>query len=162
MNDEKSEQDLDELLTRHLGVCLDGQRGRAAAAFRARQAARLARRRWWIGSGAAAAAMAAALAVAWVMLGGGGGDGDAARDMKVKPDEWAIKDAAVEVAPPMVQSATWSPVRDEGLAVVDDQPVRQLRRQIVEEVEWYDARDGAMVRTRVPRQQVILIGLRTD
>jgi hypothetical protein len=159
MNGEKSEQDLDELLTRHLGACLDGQRGRAAAAVRAAQAARLARRRWWIGSGAAAAAMAAGLAVAWVMLGGGSHTG---RDVKVKPDEWVIKDAAVEVAPPMVQSATWSPVKDEGLAVVDNQPVRQLRRQIVEEVEWYDAKDGAMVRTRVPRQQVILIGLRTD
>jgi hypothetical protein len=66
------------------------------------------------------------------------------------------------VVPPMVQSAVWSPVKDEGLAVVDNQPVRQWRRQVVEEVEWYDAKDGAMVRTRMPRQEIILIGLRTD
>ncbi len=152
---EKSEHDLDELLSRHLGACLDGQLGRAAKAFRAEQASRLARRRWWIG-GSAAAAMAAGLALAWFVIGGRLG-----HDLKVKPDEFVI-DAPVAVAPPMLQSATWSPVKDDGLTVLDDQPVRQLRRQIVEEVEWYDAKDGAMVRTRTPRQQIILIGLRTD
>ncbi|MDB5321718.1 MAG: hypothetical protein JWN40_3349, partial [Phycisphaerales bacterium] len=45
---EKSEHDLDELLGRHLGACLDGQLGRAAAAFRAERALRSARRRWWV------------------------------------------------------------------------------------------------------------------
>ncbi|MDB5319458.1 MAG: hypothetical protein JWN40_1089, partial [Phycisphaerales bacterium] len=89
--------------------------------------------------------------------------GRLAHDGGVKPGgELAVSEIPVAVAPPMVQSATWSPVKDDGLTVVDDQPVRQWRRQIVEEVEWYDAKDGAMVRTRMPRQQIILIGVRTD
>ena len=154
---ERSEQELDELLSRHLGACLDGQLGRATAAFRAAQrgSRRAAQWRWWAGG---AVGIAAGVAVAWMMMGGRMPHGS-----NTKPEEQvAVNSLNTPVVPPMVQSASWSPVKDEGLAVVDDQPVRQLRRQIVEEVEWYDAKDGAMVRTRMPRQQIILIGLRTD
>jgi hypothetical protein len=154
---ERSEQELDEILRRHLGACLDGQMGRAAAAFRAEQRASrgAVRWRWWAGG---AVGIAAGVAVAWMVIGGRMPHGS-----NVKPEiSVAVGDLKTDVVPPMVQSASWSPVKDDGLAVVDDQPVRQLRRQIVEEVEWYDAKDGAMVRTRMPRQQIILIGLRTD
>jgi hypothetical protein len=153
---EKSEQDLDELLRRHLGACLDGQLGRAAAGFRAAERAEraaAARWRWWIGG---ASGIAAGLAIAWMMFANRLPQG-----LISKPG-LAVNGVSADAVPPMVQSATWSPVKDDGLAVVDDQPVRQWRRQIVEEVEWYDAKDGAMVRTRMPRQQIILIGLRTD
>ena len=62
----------------------------------------------------------------------------------------------------MVQSATWSRVKDDGMTVLDDRPVRRLRRSIVEEVEWYDAKDRAMVKTTMPRQQIILIDAPAD
>jgi hypothetical protein len=154
---EKSEQDLDELLRRHLGACLDGQLGRAAAGFRAAERAErpaaAARWRWLIGG---VTGIAAGVAIAWMMFANRLPHG-----LISKPG-LAVNGVSADAVPPMVQSATWSPVKDDGLAVVDDQPVRQWRRQIVEEVEWYDAKDGAMVRTRMPRQQIILIGLRTD
>lgn len=154
---ERSEHELDELLGRHLGACLDGQLGRATAAFRAaeraeRRTAAAARWRWWAGG---AVGVAAGVAIAWMMFANRLPHGSIS-----KPD--LVTDMSTAAVPPMVQSTTWSPVKDDGLAVVDDQPVRQWRRQIVEEVEWYDAKDGAMVRTRMPRQQIILIGLRAD
>ncbi len=149
---EKLDQDLDELLKRHLGACLDGQLGRAAAAFAAARAPR--RSRLWLGT-LAGASVAAGLAAAWLILGN-----HLSRDKSVSPVSEVPSD--VDAAPPMVQSATWSRMKDDGLAVLDDQPVRQLHRQIVEEVEWYDAKTRATVKTRMPRQQIILIGLRTD
>jgi hypothetical protein len=154
---EKSEQDLEELLSRHLGACLDGHLGRATAAFRAaeREARRPAARwRWWAGG---AVGIAAGVAVAWMIFANRLPHGPIS-----KPGEQVVVNDLNTEVPPMVQSAVWSPVKDEGLAVVDNQPVRQWRRQVVEEVEWYDAKDGAMVRTRMPRQEIILIGLRTD
>jgi hypothetical protein len=63
---------------------------------------------------------------------------------------------------PIARSTTWTPVTDDGTAMVDDRPVRQLRRQIVDELEWYDTRDNATVWRRMPREQFILIGVQTD
>ena len=150
---ERSEHELDELLSRHMSACLDGQLGRATAAFRAaeREARRPARWRWWAGG---AVGIAAGLAVAWMMIS----------RVPHGPVHRPVEQIASSdyIVPPMVQSAVWSPVKDEGLAVVDDRPVRRWRRDIVEEVEWYDAKDGALVRTRMPRQEIILMGLRTD
>jgi hypothetical protein len=150
---EKLDQDLDELLKRHLGACLDGQLGRAAAAFAAERAPR--RSRWWLGT-LAGASVAAGLAAAWLILGN-----RLSPDRIVSPVDGIVQ-SDPETMPPMVQSATWSRMKDDGLTVLDDQPVRQLHRQIVEEVEWYDAKTRATVKTRMPRQQIILIGLRTD
>jgi hypothetical protein len=150
---EKLDQDLDELLSRHLGACLDGQLGRAAAAFAVERAPR--RSRWRLGM-LAGASVAAGLATAWLLLGN-----RLSPDKIVSPVDGIVQ-SDPETMPPMVQSATWSRMKDDGLAVLDDQPVRQLHRQIVEEVEWYDAKTGATVKTRMPRQQIILIGLRTD
>jgi hypothetical protein len=150
---EKSDRELDELLGRHLGGCLDGQLGRAAAAFGAELRATSPRRTWarWASAGAA---VAAGLAVAWLV------GHRAAPHQNVTP-EVVISNSADE-APPMVQSASWSRMVDDGTAVVDDRPVRRLRRKVVEEVEWYDAKAGATVRTTMPRQQIFLIGMKTD
>jgi hypothetical protein len=152
MND-KSDQDLDELLSRHFHSCLDGQLGRASAAFQREVDAR---QRWrpWLAVGAA---LAACLAAAWAMY---------AHRPAPRPDIAIVtsatapaEDAAIT---PVVQSATWSRMVDDGAAVVDGQPVRQLRRKLVEEIEWYDAKDGAVVRQTVPQQQFFLIGMQTD
>ena len=67
-----------------------------------------------------------------------------------------------ESVPPMVQSASWSKMMDDGTTLVDARPMRKMRRKIVEEVEWYDARDGAMVKTTIPRQQIFMIEIKTD
>ena len=69
---------------------------------------------------------------------------------------------AEDTVTPVLQAATWSRMMDDGAAVVDGQPVRQLRRKVVEEIEWYDAADGAVVRQTVPQQQIFLIGMQTD
>lgn len=151
MND-KSDQDLDELLSRHLHACLDGQLGRASAAFQHELGVRT---RWrpWIAIGAA---LAACMALGWVMYG-----------QRPAPKSDVVI-ATTSTAPaedpvtPVVQSATWSRMVDDGAAVVDGQPVRQLRRKLVEEIEWYDAKDGAVVRQTVPQQQYFLIGMQTD
>jgi len=144
------ERDLDELLSRHLHASLDRQLGRASAAFATHQ---LRRRRLWMAL--SAAAMAAGVAVAWIVVGGRLTPHPTTPD---KPD-LVIQDTA---PPPMVQSATWSRVKDDGMTVLDDRPVRRLRRSIVEEVEWYDAKDRAMVKTTLPRQQIILIDAPAD
>ena len=51
---------------------------------------------------------------------------------------------------------------DDGPTLVDDRPVRQLRRKVVEETEWYDAESNALIKTTQPRQQVFLIDMKTD
>lgn len=151
MND-KSEQDLDEMLSRHFHTCLDGQLGRASAAFRQEMAVRSPWRSWT----AAGAALAACLALAWAFYGH-----RPAPEVVIGPTH---PTPTVDEAPvtPVVQSATWSRMVDDGAAVVDGQPVRQLRRRVVEEIEWYDAKDDAVVRQTVPQQQFFLIGMQTD
>ena len=151
---EMSEREIDELLTRHLGACLNGQLGRAEAAF-AREPNRPTpgRLRLWL---SAVGAVAAGIAVAWFTV--------VPRPEKV-PDAVTGQEpsiAVVDPAPPMLQSAAWSKVVDDGCGVVDDRPVRRLRRRVVEEIEWYDAKAGAVVRTTQPRQQVFLIGMKAD
>jgi hypothetical protein len=152
-----SDEDLESLLTLHLNASLDGQLGRAAAAFVAATgpaSSHASRRGRWVFWASGAASIAAMVAVAWVTVG---------HPLRKKVEHApTVGPVAVNDLPPMVQSTSWSGVVDEGLAVVDEQPVRRLRRDIVEEVEWYDAKDGAVVKTRVPRQQFFLIGLKTD
>jgi hypothetical protein len=151
----KLDQDLDELLGRHLAERLDGQLGRAAAAFREAGARR--RPGWgrlllW----GAGAAVAAGLAVAWLIFWAP----EAARHNA--PPREVVMNPAEPAEVPIARSTTWTPVTEDGTAMVDDRPVRQLRRQIVDEVEWYDAREKATVRRRMPREQFILIGVQTD
>jgi hypothetical protein len=154
---DKSDHDLDELLKGHLAACLDGQLGRSALAFRAQQSPRRLLGRRGLLAGAALAAGLVIAAMTWALLARQGTNGH-----RISPPHEVVMGSKIDTAPPMVQSTTWSPVTDDGLAVVDDQPVRRLRRQIVDQVEWYDARDGAMVTRRMPREQLILIGVQTD
>lgn len=143
------DEELDLLLKTHLPAQLDPQLGRSVAAFRQSQAPRRTIG-WWIAAGSA---VAAGVLLA-VLLNHG------PRQTSV-PQPLAKKMLPEEV-PTIVQSAKWSRLEDDGLAMVADQPARQLRRQVVDEVEWYDPRRKATVRTTVPRQQIILIGMKTD
>jgi|SRR5687768_261547 len=154
---ERLEQDLEieRLLEGHLEKCLGAQLGRARLAFA--EETRRGRRRWvWLSAGAS---MAAGLAIAWGLLGHRGGTPGT-------PDR---ADPVVATVPnsilgprPAVQAASWSGFKDAGTVVVEDQPMRQWKRTVVEEVQWYDADSDAVVKTRTPREQVYFIGMRTD
>jgi hypothetical protein len=154
MTDKLDEDDLlDEMLGAHLRSCLDGQLGRSQAAFGRELESRRRLRLWaWAG-----AAVAASLAVAWLVLGTGR---SAAPTQVVHSTQ--TPPHAEDTVTPVLQAATWSRMMDDGAAVVDGRPVRQLRRNVVEEIEWYDAKDGAVVRTTVPQQQIFYIGMPTD
>jgi hypothetical protein len=151
MND-RLEQDLDEMLSRHLHACLDGQLGRAALALRHELSPRPRWRLWT----AAATAIAAGLAVAIIVI--------AHRTPlpKIVKDPTEVSPPIVEAAVPVVQSATWSKLTDDGTTLVDDRPMRRMRRKVVNEVEWYDAKNGATIRTTQPQQQIYLIELKTN
>lgn len=143
------DEELDVLLKSHLSAQLDGQLGRSVAAFRESRAPRRTVA-WWLAAGAA---VAAGVLLAALLNREPG--------PTTTPPPLA-KNTLPEEAPTIVQSATWTRLEDDGLAMVADQPARQLRRQVVDEVEWYDPRRKATVRTTVPRQQIILIGMKTD
>jgi hypothetical protein len=76
--------------------------------------------------------------------------------------EISIASLPTDDVPPMLQTATWSKVMDDGLGLVNDRPVRRLRRKVVEEVEWYDANSKAVVKCTQPEQQLFLIDMKTD
>jgi len=152
MTDKSDEDLLDDLLGAHLRSCLDGQLGRAPLAFEREVESRRRLRLW----ACAGAALAACLTVAWLAMGSRPPTPTQVTQTGSQP---AHPDDAVT---PVLQAATWSRMIDDGAAVVDGRPVRQLRRNVVEEVEWYDAKDGAVVRTTVPQQQIFYIGMPTD
>jgi hypothetical protein len=157
---EMTDEDLDRLLTGHFRGCLDGQVGRAAAAFRHERRQAPARRvGLWLSI--AGAAVAAGVAVVFGAFNTRQPAPTVAQDPQ--PEVTPLKQfATADEPPPMVQSTTWSGVMDDGLGLVDDRPVRRLRRKVVEEVEWYDAKSNAVVKTIQPRQQVFLIDMKTD
>ena len=106
-----------------------------------------------------AAAIAAGIAIAWGLVS----------SWLSNPSSSPSTPAPINVAQdvqrsdsPITQSASWSRVMDDGLGLVDKRPVRQFRRNIVEEVNWYDPRTQARVRQTTPRQEIFLIGVQTD
>jgi hypothetical protein len=154
MND-LSDREIEDLLARHYGACLDGQLGRAAEAF-SREVPR--RPRWhrgrlvlWLSG---VATMAAGFSIAWFLTH------PQPPVHRIGPE--VASAVAPSADPPMLQSVAWSKVMDDGLRVIDDRPVRRLRRKVVEEVEWYDSSCNALVKTTQPRQQVFLIDMKTD
>lgn len=164
---EKFDHDLDVLLKRHLESRLRGQLGRATEAFR-RECAGRPRRGWVWRWASAAGSLAACVAVVWSVAAYRASRPTGTEGVKVAVvnDASVVAPVAAAVAPeepiPVLESATWSPVVDEGLGLVDNQPVRKLRRDVVEEVEWFDPRHKAVVRTTTPKQQIFLIDVKTD
>jgi hypothetical protein len=149
---DKLDQDLDEMLSRHLRGCLDGQLGRSVARLREELSPRPRWRLW----ACAWTAVAAGLAVAIVMFA------HRAPVANISKGTPLPEEPIAETVPPMVQSASWSRMTDEGTTLVNDRPMRRMRRKVVEEVEWYDAKDRAMVKTTTPQQQIFMIEMKTD
>ena len=153
---ELSDQEIEDLFARHLGACLDGQLGRATAAFRRERLQQRPRRRigLWLSG---AATLAAGFSIAWFLV-----HSHTSGDRTTVTPNHDPSPVVMDTTPPTLQSATWSKVMDDGPTLVDDRPVRQLRRKVVEETEWYDAKSNAVIKTTQPRQQVFLIDMKAD
>ena len=161
MSDPKQDR-LDELLGRHFACELDGQRSRAERRFlhvavhaspSHRQTA------WWAAWGGIAAAACAA--IVWMLPGlwqrgmiAPVADRDADAVSPVTAD---VQDDLVELRRTLV----WQTL-DEGMLVVDeDTPLRKVRLQSLERVQWYDRKNQALVEATVPKEEVIFVGMQT-
>ena len=151
--------DPDPLLRAHLASTLNPHLGRAAAAFRAQLRPPAPQRRLILRLALpVAVGLAASLVVAWTLV-----RYQRPSDNKVVViNPPATNKIAPAATPTFVQTASWSRVVDDGLNVIDDRPVRQLRRNLVQEVEWYDPKSHARVKQTIPAQQIFLIGVQTD
>ena len=152
--------DLDALLRAHYSATLDPQVGRATDAFRAHLDAHHSRGRTFRLFLAAGAAIAAGLLLAMWLIPTSAPTPDHPVAV-TQPRQGTTLPPASDTAP-VVQAASWSRVVDDGLGLVDDRPVRRLRRNVVEAVEWVDPATGARVRQSVPSQQVFYLPVRTD
>jgi hypothetical protein len=147
------------MLGEHFNSRLGGQVGKASAAFaremdrelHAREVKRT-RRAWFL------AAIPTAVAACVVVL---------ATISYMKP---GVVDAGkgsgggtVVADSPKVDSTTYYRDFDGGVRVVSDEngtrPVRQIRRQVVQETEWYDPVEKATMRVTVPAEQTVYVGV---
>jgi hypothetical protein len=157
----EQDQEMESLLRGHLEARLAPQLGRARRAF-AREVACSGGRRQWVVWLSCASAVAAGLAIAWGVLGHRAG-----RVPSVIPKhEQVINidpiEGSVVGSMPAVRAASFSGFTDDGMVVVEDQPMRRYKRTVVEESQYYDTQARAMIRTRTPREQVYFIGMNTD
>jgi len=149
MND--NDNKIDILITRHLGKQLDRHVGRAQKAFLAEvtQRRRFSIPRYW----AAAAILLIMATIAGVY---------ALKNLFLapRPDETKIVGPISEPPPlaPIAQSVAWRTMDDGLVGMNGDIPVRQLRRQVVEHLKWYDEKRNTTVELRQPQEQIMLIG----
>jgi hypothetical protein len=186
--DDFEDAELDRRLTAWLGSQLDGQLGRAEACFaRSGVSAPLCGRtsrslRWaWLAVGAAAAAIALFVWQAGMLETADPPQAEApprdasaskqvADSSSSSPTKSAEKFAdaayrgAISLAPDpkrlvLDQSVQWRTL-DEGIVMLDDRtPVRKLRRQRLERVQWFDAARGATLEMLVPHEEVVFVAL---
>lgn len=154
----------DEMLSDHFRGELRPKAGRAGACFLAAvsppahpleyQRVRPARRRV---TQAIGFAMAAAALVA-VVLGAGIFNMRRTTSISSPP---LMPPARVAAASPFVpvEQVTESRTVDEGTVVFNDAPVRQVRRQVRQTMQWYDPQQNANIEITVPREQVVYVGL---
>lgn len=147
--------EFDAMLHAHFDAALLPQAGRALSAFGEHLARQRQRR---IVRLCSTAALAAGLLIAWGLASSWFTGGSASPPSPAPVT--VAQQSPLEV--PITQSASWSRVMDDGLGLVNQQPVRQFRRNVVEEVNWYDPSTKARVRQTTPRQEIFLIGVQTD
>ncbi len=71
--------------------------------------------------------------------------------------------AARDTASPVVTEQTWTRTDYGDLILVDGQrPVRQFRRQHVQQVQWTDPQRGVQMQMTIPRAEVILVDAKAD
>ena len=153
MND--SDNKIDILITRHLGKQLDRHVGRAQKAFLAEVNQEVTQRRrfyiprYW--------AVAATLLIAATLAGI-----FAIKNIFIPPttpvDPPPVIVRTEQPLKPVAQSVAWHTMDDGLVGMNGDIPVRQLRRQVVEHVKWYDESRHTTVEFRQPQEQIMLIG----
>jgi len=154
---ELNDEQLDNLLGDCLKESLDPQQGRAEAHFRQylRGEARIAwkQRAWLIG--AFVGGMAASVAVLWAAPWFHAADPGTQRStISQKTDPQLI--------PPAVQRVVNSQTIYEGVLVLDDTPVRVLRRRAVERTRWFDGNERVQSEQITPKDDLVFIKLTTN
>jgi len=159
MSEDDAEQ-LDQMLSNHVRRRLDPQLGRASAAFEAtamKAASAMpvrSSRRWVIPYAAGVGGLiAAAVLLAWPLLREQPGVRGVPHVVVAKPTSAKAPDATVDYE----RFVMWRAV-DEGAQVVEsDVPVRKLRYEAVEQIQWDDPDDQATIQLSVPVAQVVLV-----
>src|SRR5215212_2237368 len=148
MND--NDNKIDILISRHLGKQLDRHVGRAQKAFLAEvmQRRRFHIPRYW----AVAAVLLLAATLVCVL---------AVKNLFIPPTKLPpgpVSNSESGPLLPVAQSVAWRTM-DEGTVMMNgDIPVRQLRRQVVEHVKWYDEQRKTTFELHQPQEQIMLIG----
>ncbi|HET6882926.1 MAG TPA: hypothetical protein VFI31_22345 [Pirellulales bacterium] len=179
---------LDERLQSELSSQLDGQLGRAAPYFLSRCSKRSRRREWHLAAGLAAVAACGIALVTWQSMPPAVPQRQkdtvvAVQPPVVKTDDVpsdtptevenlpgsALEDGAGPATPPATSDVASQPLvlgralstrtRDEGILLVGRTPVRKVRRQWLERVEWFDPQNGARVQRIVPHEEVLFVPL---
>jgi hypothetical protein len=148
MND--SDNKIDILITRHLGKQLDRHVGRAQRVFLAEVSQR---RRWYIPRYWAVAAVlfiAATLAGVFALKN--------LLTAPTKSDVPLVTNFDPQPLLPIAQTVSWQTTDDGTVIMNGDVPIRQLRRQVVEKIKWYDAQRNTTIELHRPQEQVMLIG----
>lgn len=74
-------------------------------------------------------------------------------------EEPSMVGGAAAGQPLVLGRALTSRTFDEGTLLVGNTPVRKIRRQWMERVEWFDSRNRARVQRIVPREEVLFVPL---
>jgi hypothetical protein len=128
--------DIDHLLREHFSAALDGQLGRAPAAF-----ARSSRRRPWRVALLAGAGLAAAAAAVVLMV---------LRPAPSRPLAPAQTPVQYEVA--------WQSI-DQGTVLIDGEPLHSVHHQRVDQFKWVDPETHQTIEVSVPSEALVLTEL---
>jgi hypothetical protein len=155
MNELNDEQ-LDLLLREHLSAELDPQLGKAPAAFEAKPRRRPTSWRSMLISLSIGGGFALAAAIGGLFI--------FAPLLKVmnKPDPRQIVMPVTPVSEPVEHEVAWNTVDQGTVFVNDDVPMRSVLRQRVDSLKWVDPDTHATIEMKVPRDEVVLVGLNAN